>query len=63
MSDFSGLRVSGHVAVPGDSDWDQARLAWNLAADQNPEAVVFAESAGEGQGSTFTLTLPRVYRA
>jgi hypothetical protein len=47
MSDFSGLRVSGHVAVPGDSDWDQARLAWNLTADQNPEAVVFAESAGD----------------
>ena len=23
----------------------------------------FAESAGEGRGSTFTLTLPRVYRA
>jgi two-component system, OmpR family, sensor histidine kinase SenX3 len=23
----------------------------------------FAESGGEGQGSTFTLTLPRVYRA
>jgi FAD binding domain-containing protein len=47
MSDFSGLRISGHVSVPGDSDWDQARLAWNLAADQNPEAVVFAESSGD----------------
>jgi hypothetical protein len=47
MSDFSGLRIDGHVAVPGDSDWDQARLAWNLAVDQNPEAVVFAESAGD----------------
>lgn len=47
MSDFSGLRISGHVAVPGGSDWDQARLAWNLAVDQKPEAVVFAESAGD----------------
>jgi hypothetical protein len=47
MSDFSGLRIGGRVAVPGDSDWDQARLAWNLAIDQNPEAVVFAESAAD----------------
>jgi FAD/FMN-containing dehydrogenase len=47
MSDFSGLKISGHVAVPGDSDWDRARLAWNLAVDQNPEAVVLAESAGD----------------
>lgn len=45
MSDFSGLEISGRVARPGDPDWDQARAAWNLAADQNPEAVAFAESA------------------
>lgn len=45
MSDFSGLEISGRVAVPGGPDWDQARAAWNLAADQNPEAVAFAESA------------------
>jgi FAD/FMN-containing dehydrogenase len=45
MSDLSELKIDGHVAVPGDSDWDRARLAWNLAVDQNPEAVVFAESA------------------
>ena len=47
MSDFSALQIQGRVATPGDSDWDQARLAWNLAADQRPEAVVFAESAGD----------------
>jgi len=47
MSDLSGLRIDGRVAVPADPDWDQARLAWNLAVDQNPEAVVFAENAGD----------------
>jgi hypothetical protein len=47
VSDFRGLRIDGRVAVPDDPDWDQARLAWNLAVDQNPEAVVFAESAGD----------------
>jgi FAD/FMN-containing dehydrogenase len=45
MSDFSELRIGGRVAVPGDPDWDQARLAWNLAADQRPSAVAFVESA------------------
>jgi hypothetical protein len=45
MSDFSELRIDGRVAVPGDPDWDQARLAWNLAADQRPSAVAFVESA------------------
>jgi hypothetical protein len=38
------LRISGHVAQPGDSDWDQARAAWNLAADRQPAAVAFVES-------------------
>jgi hypothetical protein len=47
MSDLSGLQIDGHIAVPSDPDWDQARLAWNLAVDQQPEAVVFAESAGD----------------
>ncbi len=47
MSDLSGLQIDGHLAVPSDPDWDQARLAWNLAVDQQPEAVVFAESASD----------------
>ncbi len=38
--DFSGTVVS-----PGDDGWDEARMAWNLAADQNPAAVAFPESA------------------
>ncbi|HET6998093.1 MAG TPA: FAD-binding oxidoreductase [Solirubrobacterales bacterium] len=45
MSDFTELTISGRIATPADSDWDQARAAWNLAADQNPSAVAFVESA------------------
>jgi FAD/FMN-containing dehydrogenase len=45
MTDFSGLAIAGRVATPDDGDWDQARMAWNLAADQHPEAVAFVESA------------------
>jgi FAD binding domain len=47
MSDFTGLALAGRVATPSDSDWDQARLAWNLAADQRPAAVAFAENADD----------------
>ena len=39
--------VAGSVSVPGDADWDQARLAWNLAVDQRPAAVVQAETADD----------------
>jgi hypothetical protein len=47
MSELSGLEIDGQLARPGDPDWDQARAAWNLAADQRPEAVAFAASAGD----------------
>lgn len=47
MSDFTGLAITGRIATPTDSDWDQARLAWNLAADQRPEAIAFVESADD----------------
>src|SRR5690349_9291403 len=47
MSDFTGLAIAGRVATPSDPDWDEARLAWNLAADQRPEAVAFAEGADD----------------
>jgi hypothetical protein len=39
--------LDGEVVTPGDPDWDAARGAWNLAADQRPAAVVFAESAAD----------------
>ncbi|MEQ9092542.1 MAG: FAD-binding oxidoreductase [Miltoncostaeaceae bacterium] len=32
---------------PGSPDWDAARLAWNLAVDQHPEAVAVPRSAEE----------------
>jgi len=47
MTDFTGLAIAGRTATPDDSDWDQARAAWNLVADQRPAAVVFAENAGD----------------
>jgi hypothetical protein len=47
MNGFTELNITGRVATPDDSDWDSARAAWNLTADQNPVAVAFAESAGE----------------
>jgi len=47
MTDFTGLAVAGRVATPSDADWDEARAAWNLIADQQPEAVVFAEGTDD----------------
>jgi FAD binding domain len=47
MTDFSELAITGRVATPDDSDWDEARVAWNLAADQRPAAVAFAESTDD----------------
>ena len=32
------------IVMPHDPNWNQARLAWNLAADQQPAAVAFPES-------------------
>jgi FAD/FMN-containing dehydrogenase len=40
--DFGGTAV-----VPGADDWDAARAAWNLTADQNPAAVAYAESSDD----------------
>jgi FAD/FMN-containing dehydrogenase len=37
--------LTGEVVLPGQPRFDQARRAFNLAADQEPAAVVFAESA------------------
>ena len=47
MADFSELSIRGRVATSSDSDWDEARQAWNLAADQHPAAVAFVESADD----------------
>jgi len=45
MTEFADLKDAGRVATPADADWDEARLAWNLAADLRPEAVAFVRSA------------------
>jgi FAD/FMN-containing dehydrogenase len=45
MANLSGLSIHGRVATEDDSDWDQARQAWNLAADQHPAAIAFVQSA------------------
>ena len=37
--------LTGRVVLPEHPNWDEARLAWNLAVDQQPAAVVFPESA------------------
>src|SRR3954452_10229398 len=47
MADFSQLSIRGRIATSSDSDWDEARQAWNLAADQNPLAGAFVESADD----------------
>ena len=39
--------ISGDVFVSGEPGYDQARQAWNLAADQRPAVVVVAESADD----------------
>ncbi len=47
MTDFAALALEGTIATPDDAGWNEARQAWNLAADQRPEAVVFAEGAAD----------------
>jgi FAD/FMN-containing dehydrogenase len=39
--------LAGQVSVPGEAGYDQARQAWNLAADQRPSVVVSAESPAD----------------
>jgi FAD/FMN-containing dehydrogenase len=38
---------TGTVVSPGEQNWDQARAAWNLAADQTPAAVAYPEGADD----------------
>jgi FAD binding domain-containing protein/berberine-like enzyme len=47
--DPSALRadLDGDIVLPGDDDWDVARLAWNLAIDQHPAMVALPESAAD----------------
>jgi len=47
--DFSALRarLMGALTVPGDLDWDTARVAWNLAVDKRPAAVAEPETVAD----------------
>ena len=46
--DFSQLSIRGTVTTADDAaEWDQARQAWNLAADQRPGAVALVKSADD----------------
>src|SRR3954451_2092544 len=47
MADFTGISIRGRVATDSDSDWDELRQPWNLAADQRPAAVALVESADD----------------
>lgn len=44
ISELSAL-LPGQVTVPGDSAWDEARLAWTRSVDQRPFAVVQVREA------------------
>ncbi len=50
MNEFGELSIDGRVATPSDADWDEARQAWNLAADPQPAAVAFVEGPGDVAG-------------
>jgi FAD/FMN-containing dehydrogenase len=39
--------LEGRFVLPGDAGFDEARLAWNLSADQRPAAVAFPVSAAD----------------
>jgi FAD binding domain len=47
MANVAELSISGRFATASDADWDDARQAWNLAADQRPAAVAFVERADD----------------
>ena len=39
--------LDGRFVLPSDPDFDEARLAWNLAADQRPAAVALPATAAD----------------
>ncbi len=47
MTEFDPQTIRGRVAAPGDPDWDEVRLAWNLAVDLRPAAIAFVEDADD----------------
>src|ERR1044072_2913765 len=45
MSEFDPQTIEGRVASPGHSAGDEVRLGWTPAADLQPDAIAYAESA------------------
>ncbi|PPL15055.1 hypothetical protein GY24_14980 [Microterricola pindariensis] len=43
--------IEGAVTTPADAGWDAARQAWNVAADQHPDAVIAPSSAEDVQAA------------
>jgi hypothetical protein len=48
-ADLTQLRttINATIHAPAEDGWDEARQAWNLTADQNPVAIVNAESPAD----------------
>lgn len=40
-------QLQGELILPGDSNYDAARAAWNLTVDQHPALMVAAESVSD----------------
>ena len=47
MNGLKELSIDGRIATPDDGDWEQARQAWNLAADPHPTAVAYVDGADD----------------
>ena len=39
--------AGGRVHLPGDAEYDGARMPWNVAVDQRPAAVAMPQTAAE----------------
>lgn len=53
IADIAQLRdrIWGEVITPQDGAWDEARQVFNLATDQQPAAIIYAESAEDVQAA------------
>jgi FAD/FMN-containing dehydrogenase len=47
LEHIRALRLKGRVVSETEEGWDQARQAWNLAADQRPPHVAFPETTDD----------------
>jgi FAD/FMN-containing dehydrogenase len=47
LEHLRALRLTGSVVSETEQGWDQARQAWNLAADQRPPHVAFPETTDD----------------